>query len=293
MLVICISGYLIALPALSGDRSVSFSTDAAQFHTQLSQQQIESTAEAITVKVLSSDVLGSGFLIKKQGEVYTVVTNAHVIRAGDPPLRLQTWDGQIYPASLLQNPKFKRNDLALLQFRSPRHSYSVALINSSFNLAIASDVFAAGYAVDDESQSSTGKKPQLKGFIFNSGKVSLMLDKPLEGGYQVGYTNDIQKGMSGGPLLNRWGEVVGINGKHAYPLWDTPSVFQDGSQACPSLQKSIDRTSWAVPIETLVQLAPSSIKLNSQLIPVPQLEPNIIKKGNCQVLRSSRVKIIR
>jgi len=71
--------------------------------------------------------------------------------------------------------------------------------------------------------------------------------------------------MSGGPLLNQWGKVVGINGKHAYPLWDAPSVFQDGSQACPSLQKSIDRTSWAIPIETLVQLAPTSIKLHSQL----------------------------
>lgn len=262
MLVICISGCLI-VPALRSDRSVSFPSDAAP-HTQLSPQQIESTAKAIAVKVLSADVLGSGFLIEKQGEVYTVVTNAHVIRAGDPPLRLQTWDGQIYPALLVQNVKFKGNDLALLQFRSSRHSYSVASLDSSFNLAIATDVYAAGYTLDD-AQSATKKKPQLKGFVFNSGRVSMMLDKPLEGGYQVGYTNDIQKGMSGGPLLNQWGKVVGINGKHAYPLWDAPSIFQDGSQACPSLQKSIDRTSWAIPIETLVQLAPTSIELHSQL----------------------------
>jgi len=189
-LVIFMSGCLI-VPALRSDRSVSSSSDVAP-HTQLSPLQIESTARAIAVKVLSEDILGSGFLIEKQGEVYTVVTNAHVIRAGDPPLHLQTWDGQIYPVLLLKNAKFKGNDLALLQFRSSRHSYSVASIDSSFNLAIATDVYAAGYTVDD-AQSATKKKPQLKGFVFNSGRVSMMLDKPLQGGYQVGYTNDIEK----------------------------------------------------------------------------------------------------
>lgn len=242
MLVTCVTSLLIALPASVSVINVSQSGDGAgQSHTQLSDNHIQFAARVITVKVLSTDVLGSGILIKKQGEVYTVVTNAHVIRAGDPPLSLQTWDGQIYPVSLLQNNRFKQNDLALLRFRSLHTTYSVALLGSSFNLAVGQNVFAAGYVfADEESQSFTRKKPELNEFVFKSGKVSLILDKPLSGGYRVGYSNDIEKGMSGGSLLNRWGEVVGINGKHAYPLWDLPSVFQDGSVACPSLNKLID-----------------------------------------------------
>lgn len=276
-MITCVGGLFTVLSAC-----LPLSISGSDVLAKRSQQQLQSSAAAIAVKLLSSaGVLGSGVLIKKQGAVYTVVTNAHVLRAGEPPYRLQTWDGHIYSASLLQNNRFKQNDLALLQFRSPHKTYTVALLSSSFNLSIGQDVFAAGYAfADDEFRLSQTRRKQngLKEFVFKSGKVSLMLNKPLEGGYQVGYTNQIEKGMSGGPLLNRWGEVVGINGKHAYPLWDAPSVFQDGSHACSALHKLINRTSWAVPIESLVQLAPSSIKLNSRLIPLPQLLPTIQKE---------------
>ena len=297
MLVVYVSGSLIVLSALT--RHSFYAADTKQPHTQLSPSQIQSAAGAITVKVLSTDDLGTGILIKKQGEVYTAITNAHVVRAGDPPYRLQTQDGQIYPAWLLHT-KFKPNDLALLQFRT-RTTYSVALLGSSFNLAEGQDVFAAGYAFADDAQPKNKKQKQLKGFAFKSGKITLVLDKALEGGYQVGYTNDIEKGMSGGPLLNRWGEVVGINGKHAYPLWDAPSVFQDGSFACDRLHKLINRTSWAVPIETLVASSPdllnrsnnTSASLRGKLTrstpsAIAPLEPKFIFGKNCQELSPAK-----
>lgn len=287
MLVICVSGSLIVLSALT--RHSFYAADTKPPHTQLSPSQIQSAAGAITVKVLSTDELGSGILIKKQGEVYTVITNAHVLRAGEGTYRLQTQDGQIYPAWLLQT-KFKPNDLALLQFRT-RNTYSVGMLGSSFNLAVGQDVFAAGYAFADEAEPKNEKQKLLKGFAFKSGKVSLMLDQALEGGYQVGYTNDIQKGMSGGPLLNHWGEVVGINGKHAYPLWDAPSVFQDGSQACDRLHNLINRTSWAVPIETLVAIAPKSILLNRSKLPTAPSSGKLTKTTSSTIAPSNSKRI--
>lgn len=212
--------------------------------TELSIKQLEKQGQAITVKIISQDLLGSGILLKRQGDFYTVLTNAHVLRVDNPPYRIQTNDNRIWLADVPSSIRFGQNDLALLQFRSTGIIYTVASFGSS--PAVGDEVFAAGFPyVEGE----TGKK----GFAFTTGKISLTLHKALDGGYQFGYTNDIKNGMSGGPLLNRRGEVVGVNGLHAYPLWDAPSVFADGSEADPALHQKITRLSWAVPIETVIK----------------------------------------
>jgi S1-C subfamily serine protease len=223
-----------------------------------SPQEIKLIATAIAVKILSgSHIVGTGFLIAKQDDIYTVVTNAHVLRAGELPYRLQVRD-RIYSFEPISNPKLRQNDLALLQFRSSSN-YAIATLSSSLKLTKGQDVFVAGYVEDsNKSKSDVTSKKDLAGFVFNRGKVTLILGKALEGGYQIGYTNELKKGMSGGPLLNRWGEVVGINGKHAYPLWNAPSIYQDGSQVRPALNEAIDRYSWAIPVRTLLQLAPTA-----------------------------------
>ncbi|MDF5712148.1 MAG: serine protease [Nostoc sp. S4] len=206
---------------------------------QTSTEKLGFQAQAITVKVMSKEFLGSGILLQKQESIYTVLTNAHVLRADDPPYQIQTPDGEIYTASLPRNTKFGNNDLAILQFRSPKKIYRVASIASK--LMVGDEVFASGfYSQEDEDKHQ---------FSFTNGKVLLLLPKALDGGYQIGYSNDIQKGMSGGPLLNCRGEVVGVNGMQANPLWDAPSIFVDGSQADKELHEQINRLSWAVPID--------------------------------------------
>ncbi|MER3491937.1 MAG: peptidase S1 [Mastigocladus sp. ERB_26_2] len=237
LFIICVSAVYLRYSAECTNINCN-SLNATQ-QNRLSIEQIRHKAQAMTVKVMSKEFLGSGILLKKQDSVYTVLTNAHVLRADDPPYRIQTPDGRIWSANLLTNVKFGTNDLAILQFRSLDRNYTVASI--AFNTAIGDEVFAAGFPYGDD-----GKD---KGFTFTIGKVGLILPKALEGGYQIGYTNDIQKGMSGGPLLNHQGEVVGMNGMHAYPLWDIPSVFADGSEADQKLHEQIVRLSWAVPAE--------------------------------------------
>ncbi|BAY40741.1 peptidase S1 and S6 chymotrypsin/Hap [Nostoc sp. NIES-2111] len=220
-------------------------TQPPQPITQISVKQLQQQAQAITVKVMSPDFLGSGIILKRQGTVYTVLTSAHVLRAGQAPYRIHTADGRIWSANVLKTNHFGNNDLAVLQFHSPSTVYTVASLGSS--VVVGDEVFAAGFPM-------TEKPSGEQGFVLTTGKVSLMLPKALEGGYQIGYTNDIQKGMSGGALLNIRGEVVGVNGMHAYPLWDTPSMFADGSEADPALHQKITRLSWAVPIKTVINL---------------------------------------
>jgi serine protease DegQ len=244
MLIACTGGLSISPPVLVPNVKVSVERPA----TQDSTKQMQQLAQSITVKILSKGFLGSGILIQRKGLVYTVLTNAHVLRAGEKPYQIQTPDGRIYAVDL---PKYAKslqgNDLAVLQFRSPNAKYAVASLGSASTLIKGNKVFAAGFPLDAEGNRD-------KGFVFRTGQVSLMLDKALEGGYQIGYTNDIQKGMSGGPLLNSVGEVVAINGMHAEPLWGDPYIYQDGTQPEPTLRNQLSKYSWGIPIETFVHL---------------------------------------
>ena len=63
--------------------------------------------------------------------------------------------------------------------------------------------------------------------------------------------------MSGGALLNLQGEVVGVNGMHAFPLWEIPSVFESGEEADKTLHDKIVRLSWAVPMEKVKEMTRS------------------------------------
>ena len=166
------------------------------------------------------------------------MTNAHVLRAGKAPYRIQTSDSKIWKAETKYVASEKGDDLAILQFRSKGEVYTIPSIG--VKPKVGAEVVAAGFPIVE-----AGSRVK---FLLTTGKVSLILDKALQGGYQIGYTNDIQKGMSGGALLNLSGEVVGVNGMHAFPLWDIPSVFESGEEADKALHEKIVRLSWAVPM---------------------------------------------
>lgn len=206
--------------------------------TQLNPQALNQQARSITVKILSTESLGSGIIVRKQGSVYTVLTNAHVLAIAEPPYTIQTPDEKIYETIKVR--PLEGNDLALLQFSS-RENYTVAKLGRT--PAVGTYVSAAGFPFSREGF-------QNGGFVVKTGEVKWVLEKALEGGYQIGYTNDIEKGMSGGPLLNRVGEVIGINGVHAHPIWGDPYLFKDGSEPSVSERQKMSQFSWGIPAET-------------------------------------------
>ncbi|MFM6375792.1 MAG: serine protease [Microcystis panniformis] len=237
-------------PALEPNQANAYSSQ------QLSEQQLRQLARAITVKVLSGQGWGSGILVEKQGASYKVLTNDHVLgRYRYRGWQIQTPDGKIHRGELVRTVRLNDYDLGLVSFRSSQ-VYSIADLANVDDLTIGDEVFAAGFPYD-------GDRPTEQGFTFTLGKLSLLSDKSFSGGYQIGYTNKIKNGMSGGPLLNRQGKVIGINGIHAYPLWGKSYVFADGTVTSPALWEQMSRLSWAIPIGTFLQSGSSSSSASS------------------------------
>ena len=219
----------------------------------VSVEWIRRYARTITVTVWVDDRWSSGILVHRQGQTYTVITNRHVVAFGKH-YQVVLADGQRYDANLRPSTDKEQNDLAVLEFQSPDVAYPVARFASSLSLVTGVPVFAAGFPI---AQPST-RQPQ---FHFTSGQVSLISDRVLQGGYQLGYTNPIQKGMSGGPVLNRWGQVIAMNGMHAYPLWGDPYIFVDGSKPNPVDHQVMRQSSWAIPAERFLQFIPTARKV--------------------------------
>jgi serine protease Do len=246
------SAMLLVLSSLLIDpgNSAEIFEETATEENLPSWQQLHQQARSITVKVISGQTWGSGILIQRQDSVYTIVTNQHVLVFGQEQsnYQVETPDGRVYRAQKVKVGEFGDRDLGVLQFTS-EENYEIASLSSSSKAVRGETVYAAGFPFED--------RPALfSNFSFNSGTISMLTGQTFAGGYQIGYTNDVRKGMSGGPLFNRRGEIVGINGVHKYPLWGNPYVFQDGSAASQTLQEKMSQLSWAIPMQTVLQLAP-------------------------------------
>lgn len=208
-------------------------------------------AQAITVKIVNKDAQGSGVIIAKDGNTYTVLTNAHVIRNKNS-LDIQTADKKIHQAKIISlGNSLEGNDLAVLQFQATQ-TYQTVPLAINPNLQENQPVYAVGF-------------PDETGILtLNEGKISLFTPKPFIGGYQIGYSNEIKPGMSGGPLLNQQGELIGINGLLSNPILNDAYRYQDGSYPTQDQIKRYRNTSFAVPIQTLISLAPDLAVIPSQ-----------------------------
>lgn len=201
---------------------------------------LRQVANTITVKILAGESWGSGTIVKRDRGRYEVITNAHVLTAGQGrPIRIKTMDGRTHPARVMPRSSAKPTDLALLEFRSP-HSYQAATLVANPGLPIGAPVFSAGYPFH------AGQSDSME-FVVNAGKIALVPDQIFTGGYQVGYTNVVEKGMSGGPVLAGNGHVVAINGMHAFPIWGDPYVYEDGSKPNLHQKAKMRQLSWGIP----------------------------------------------
>jgi S1-C subfamily serine protease len=188
---------------LSGTVAISVVAGMGQLEAiALSASEVGQVAKGVTV-LINSQSPGSGVLVSKQGSTYTVLTAAHVVEYTDYDYSVQTPDGQVHSVNYKTVKKLPGLDLAIVQFTSDR-TYPVASLANSDTAMEGVSVHIAGFP-------EPGTATQKRIFQFTSGEIS---SRPPEGqnGYLMHYTNITRVGMSGGPILNSEGQLVGIHG---------------------------------------------------------------------------------
>jgi tetratricopeptide (TPR) repeat protein len=169
--------------------------------------EVGKTAQAIAVQIepIGGKNIGSGTILQKQGDIYTVLTAAHVLRSGKK-FKITTADGRSYQSIEGSQRQANSNlDLAVLSFRSS-NNYSLAKLGSSQTLSSGMPVYVAGFPAATTTINAGV-------FNFTKGEVSANASKANQKGYSLIYSNPTLPGMSGGPVLNDRGELVAIHGQ--------------------------------------------------------------------------------
>ena len=181
--------------------TVQFPTPLGQ--AQVQPQDISAYAQKITVRI-DGQQEGSGFIMEKSGNLYTVLTNWHVVdEAG--AYSVTTVDGQKHNVNYRSVQQLPGLDAARLQFESSRN-YEQADFGNSDELSPGQQVFFAGYP--QEIRGEPGRN-----YTFQAVSIKRILSRPNDKGYALVYNGEALPGMSGGPVLNSSNNVIGIHGE--------------------------------------------------------------------------------
>ena len=172
-------------------------------------QEIAKLAISATVQINGkTSGSGTGFIIAKQGTNYTVLTANHVVADKDT-YTIRSHTGKDYPVtrSVLLQKGQNAPDLAVVTFNSAE-SYPVITLGDSEQATVGTEIFVFGYP---------GIPPSRKGqternFEFSPGFVTSRLPTHSDG-YTLRYNAVTKGGMSGGPVFDTEGRVVGIHGE--------------------------------------------------------------------------------
>ncbi len=223
-----LSAYNLPLPQVNPDIETTAPTDYIA--------ELETKAKGFTVRIdSSSKANGSGVIIAKKGNIYTVLTADHVLcekeesqdaaskPCPDNTYTVVTSDGKTRNIEKSTIIRQEGVDLAVFQFES-RDNYPVAEI-ANYNPNTGDFVFAAGFPKIGDNPS----KWLFSGGAIHDKELGLLLTRQsplrnkqggtlqsvasLTGGYELVYTSITFGGMSGGAVLDSQGRVIGIHGR--------------------------------------------------------------------------------
>lgn len=174
----------------------------------LNAYEIEQKSAQFTVLINGINP-GSGVIISQEGNTYYVLTAKHIVATEDE-YTIITPDRQQYLVNYKKVIKLPEVDLAIVEFKSDRHYQLATFANYDYDGDFR-QVFISGWP---ESRLPVPQRRRL----FNAGlliseEYKLALEtNPVSLGYELFYTNITGVGLSGSPLLDTRGRVIGIHG---------------------------------------------------------------------------------
>lgn len=171
-----------------------------------SSRAVAEIARQITVKV-DVGAPGSGVIVGKNGSTYYVLTAKHVVEDdATGGFSIVTPDQSSYPGQNYRELPGGRNvDLAVVEFNS-NQNYTAANLGDSDQVDQGTPVWVAGFP-------NPGQVVTTRELNIVPGEIRTRLLQPTEKGYTLSYTNPTEAGMSGGPVLDQNGLLVGIHGQ--------------------------------------------------------------------------------
>ncbi len=153
---------------------------------------------------------GSGFIIDPRGYI---LTNYHVV-AGAQTMEVVLGDQSRYPAKFIGADQ--RNDVALIKIEPKGKQLASLTLGDSSTLQVGQKVLAIGDPFGFQSTLTTGVVSALGRTVQTS--QSTFIDEAIQ------TDASINRGNSGGPLINTHGEVIGINSAIYTPTGTTAGI---------------------------------------------------------------------
>ena len=171
-----------------------------------SSEQVYKTAKEITVIIDGCGEAGSGVVFKKDDKTYSVLTAYHVVKKAKGNCLILTSDGSQHKVAASDaTVPVAGVDLAVLTFVSDK-TYKLAKMGDSDKAVEGTSVYVAGAP-------GVSEAIKQRTMLIPDGRIIGLVPQPSEAeGYGLIYNNNTSRGMSGGPVLNQKGELIGIHG---------------------------------------------------------------------------------
>jgi S1-C subfamily serine protease len=142
--------------------------------------------------------LGSGVIVRRTGKTYYVLTNNHVAGKATE-ISVKLFDGREITGKLIGTDD--RKDIALVAFDSDDPNIPIAVLGDSDTVRVGDICFAMGTPLGFDSSVT-------QGIVSAIGRTGQNIENISE---FIQTDAAINQGNSGGPLVNIYGEVIGIN----------------------------------------------------------------------------------
>jgi tetratricopeptide (TPR) repeat protein/S1-C subfamily serine protease len=248
--------------------------------------KLNEKARHMTVRIEGGGGNGSGVI--QEGNTYYVLTAKHVVRREpnktEPSpaifndIKTITFDQESYTVQPSDITLAEGLDLAIVKFTS-NNNYPIATLGDYTPQISAGEdqiAFVGGFPARERIDSPLWQWQLNPGKLFDKEEGKFHTQNKLsfgEGGYNLIYTSISYAGMSGGPIFDTEGRVIGIHGK------------AEGEN-----EKLILGNSLGISIQSFVGIA-TKLKVNPQLLKTSQINARRLSASEIATVIAARDRI--